>query len=202
MALKITSIGLSLLTAFASSLCCIAPILAIVAGTSSLATNFAWIEPLRPYFMGATIGILGLAWYQKLKPKPVAADCCATQNGAKKNFFQSTKFLGVVTLFAFFLTAFPYFSNDLMAKNKANTSVNSSVNTLTELGEFRVTGMTCEGCEHHITSKVSALNGIINVAASYEKGSTTVEFDPKQVTINDIKAAIDSTGYSSNIIKK
>ena len=198
MALKISSIGLSLLTAFASSLCCIAPILAIVAGTSSLVTNFAWIQPFRPYFMGATIGILGLAWYQKLKPKPVVADCCTTQNGVKNGIFQSTKFLGIITLFAFFLTAFPYFSNDLMAKNK----VSSSVNTPTELGEFRVTGMTCEGCEHHIASKISKLNGIINVAASYEKGNTIVEFDPDKVTINDIKAAIDSTGYSSNIIKK
>jgi mercuric ion transport protein len=198
MALKIASIGLSVFTALASSLCCIAPILAVVAGTSSLAANFAWIEPFRPYFMGATIGILGLAWYQKLKPKPVVADCCATENGVKNGFFQSTKFLGIVTLFALFLTAFPYFSNGLMAKNK----VNSPVNTTTERGEFSVTGMTCEGCEHHITSKVGALKGIINVAASYEKGNATVEFDPNQVTINDIKAAIDSTGYSSNIIKE
>jgi mercuric ion transport protein len=202
MALKIASIGLSLLTAFASSLCCIAPILAIVAGTSSLTANFAWIEPFRPYFMVATVGILGLAWYQKLTSKPAVADCCVPKNGSKNGFLQSTKFLGIVTFFALFLTAFPYFSNGLMAKTKATSPANAAANRVVERGEFSVTGMTCEGCEHHITSKVSELKGIINVAASYEKGSTTVEFDPNQVTINDIKAAIDSTGYSSDIIKK
>jgi mercuric ion transport protein len=198
MALKIASIGLSLVTALASSLCCIAPILAIVAGTSSFAANFAWVEPLRPYFVGATIGILGLAWYQKLKPQPVVAACCSTENTAKTSFFQSRKFLSIVTVFALLLTAFPYYSNGLMAKNKAEIAVN----TTTELGEFEVTGMTCEGCEHHITSKVGALKGIINVAASYEKGNTTVEFDPNQVNIAEIRAALDSTGYVSNIYKK
>ncbi len=198
MALKIASIGLSLLTALASSLCCIAPILAIVAGTSSFAANFAWIEPLRPYLVVATIGILGLAWYQKLKPKPVVAACCAVENTAKNSFLHSNKFLGVVTVFALLLTAFPYYSNGLRTKNKAEIAVN----TATELGEFQMTGMTCEGCEHHITNKISALKGIINVAASYEKGNTTVEFDPNQVNINEIRAALDSTGYVSNIYKK
>lgn len=198
MALKIASIGLSLITALASSLCCIAPILAIVAGTSSFAASFAWIEPLRPYLIGATIGILGLAWYQKMKPQPAIAACCATENAAKTPFFQSKKFLGIVTLFALLLTAFPYYSNGLIAKNKAETSVN----TTTELGEFQVTGMTCEGCEHHITSRLSGLKGIVNVAASYENSNATVEFDPNQVNINQIKAVLDSTGYPSNIYKK
>ena len=198
MALKIASVGLSLLTALASSLCCIAPILAIVAGTSSFATNFAWVEPLRPYFVGATIGILGLAWYQKLTPQPVTAACCATENTAKTSFFQSKKFLGIVTVFALLLTAFPYYSNVLSLKTKAKIAVNG----VTELGEFQVAGMTCEGCEHHITDKLNGLKGIINVAASYEKGNTTVEFDPNQVNIAEIRATLDSTGYVSNIYKK
>ena len=198
MALKIASIGLSLLTALASSLCCIAPILAIVAGTSSFAANFTWIEPLRPYFMAGTVGILGLAWYQKLKPQPVVAACCSAENVVKSSFFQSKKFLGIVTVFALLLTAFPYYSNGLSLKTKAKIPVNG----VTELGEFQVVGMTCEGCEHHITGKLNGLKGVINVAASYEKGNTTVEFDPNQVNIAEIRAALDSTGYVSNVYKK
>ncbi|MEL0215875.1 MAG: mercuric transporter MerT family protein, partial [Burkholderiaceae bacterium] len=62
-------IGAGLLTAFAASLCCITPVLALVAGTSGLASSFSWLEPARPYFIGLTILVLGFAWYQMLKPK-------------------------------------------------------------------------------------------------------------------------------------
>lgn len=62
-------IGAGLLTAIAASLCCITPVLALVAGTSGLASTFSWLEPARPYFIGLTILVLGFAWYQKLKPK-------------------------------------------------------------------------------------------------------------------------------------
>ena len=62
-------ISAGLLTAIASSLCCITPVLAIVAGSSGLASTFSWLEPFRPYFIGMTILVLGFAWYQKLKPQ-------------------------------------------------------------------------------------------------------------------------------------
>ena len=44
-------IGAGLLTAIAASLCCITPVLALVAGTSGLASTFSWLEPARPYFI-------------------------------------------------------------------------------------------------------------------------------------------------------
>ena len=45
-------IGAGLLTAIAASLCCITPVLALIAGTSGLASTFSWLEPFRPYFIG------------------------------------------------------------------------------------------------------------------------------------------------------
>ena len=61
-------IGTGLLTAIAASLCCITPVLALIAGTSGLASTFSWLEPFRPYFIGLTILVLVFAWFQKLKP--------------------------------------------------------------------------------------------------------------------------------------
>lgn len=61
--------GIGLLTATAASLCCITPVIALVAGTSGMASAFSWMEPARPYLIGLTILTLGLAWYQKLKSK-------------------------------------------------------------------------------------------------------------------------------------
>ena len=84
-------IGAGLLTAIAASLCCITPVLALVAGTSGLASTFSWLEPFRPYFIGLTILVLGFAWYQKLKPKK-QIDCnCETEE--KQKFIQSKMFL-------------------------------------------------------------------------------------------------------------
>ena len=77
-----SAVGLGVLTAFASSLCCIA-------GTSSLAANFSWIEPAQPYLYGISILALGFAWYQQLKP--VAEDDCGCEIEAT-SFFQSKKF--------------------------------------------------------------------------------------------------------------
>jgi hypothetical protein len=69
--------GAGVFTAIAASLCCITPVLALIAGTGSIASSFSWIEPARPYLIGLTIVVLGFAWYQKLKPRP-ADDCgCA-----------------------------------------------------------------------------------------------------------------------------
>ncbi len=60
-------IGAGFLTAIAASLCCVTPLLALVAGTSGLASTFSWLEPFRPYFIGLTILVLGFAWSSKVE---------------------------------------------------------------------------------------------------------------------------------------
>ena len=47
-------VGVGLLTAISASICCITPVLALLAGTSGLASTFSWLEPFRPYFIGLT----------------------------------------------------------------------------------------------------------------------------------------------------
>ncbi|MBO9682806.1 MAG: heavy metal transporter, partial [Flavisolibacter sp.] len=73
-------IGTSLLSALAASLCCITPVIAMLAGSSSIAANFSWLEPARPYLIGLSIIVLAFAWYQQLKsPQKTAMDCnCET----------------------------------------------------------------------------------------------------------------------------
>ena len=101
-------LGAGLLTALAASLCCITPLLALVGGLGASAAAFSWLEPFRPYLMALTVGVLGFAWYQKLKPAPATDDCgCAAD--AKPAFTQSRLFLGMVTGLAVLLLAFPYY---------------------------------------------------------------------------------------------
>lgn len=107
-------IGVGILTAIAASLCCITPVLALIAGASGMAATFSWLEPARPYLIGVTILVLGFAWYQKLKPrKEVDCDCEADD---KPSFWQSKKFLFIVTVFSFLMLTFPYYSGIFFQK--------------------------------------------------------------------------------------
>lgn len=105
------------IAAIASSLCCITPVLALIAGSTGIASSFSWIEPFRPYLIGFTILVLGFAWYLKLKPRTDEELACACEaddlssgKAGKPSFWQSKKFLGIVTVFAVLMMAFPYYS--------------------------------------------------------------------------------------------
>ena len=43
--------GVGIFAAIAASLCCITPLLAILAGASGIASAFSWLEPARPYLI-------------------------------------------------------------------------------------------------------------------------------------------------------
>jgi len=190
-------IGAGLLTAIASSLCCITPVLALLAGTSGLASTFSWLEPFRPYFIGLTMLVLGFAWYQKLIPnafgtkKQIDCNCDTTE---KPKFMQSKKFLGIITAFAIIMLAFPYYSSIFYPKPEKQIIVVDKSNL--QKVEFTISGMTCASCEEHVNHEVYKLTGIISSKASYKNGNAVVEFDNSKTNITYIKKAINSTGYS------
>ncbi|MEG9329211.1 mercuric transport protein MerTP [Salinimicrobium catena] len=180
-----------MLTAITASLCCITPVLALIAGTSGIASTFSWIEPFRPYLIGLTVLVLGFAWYQKLKPKK-EIDCqCETDE--KPKFIQSKTFLGIVTVFAVVMLAFPYYSGIFYTNTEKQIIVvdKSDIKTV----QFKINGMTCTGCEEHVNHEVYKLDGIINSKASYENGNATIEFDQAKTNEMEIEKAINSTGY-------
>jgi len=185
-------IGAGLLTAITASLCCITPVLALIAGTSGIASTFSWIEPFRPYLIGFTILVLGFAWYQKLKPKKeIECDC---ETDEKSSFLQSKLFLGIVTLFAISMTVFPYYSSVFYPKTAREIIIVDKANI--QSINLEIKGMTCASCEEHINHSVNQLNGILKVKSSYENGNTEIEFDNSKTTIEEIKKAVNSTGYS------
>ena len=60
-----------------------------------------------------------------------------------------------------------------------------------------VEGMTCEGCAVHINETLKKLRGIVFAEANYPKKNVTVVFNPKQITLEQIKKAIDENGYKA-----
>ena len=60
---------------------------------------------------------------------------------------------------------------------------------------FAVSGMTCTSCEDHVRHGVSSLNGVIDVTADYATGKVAVRFDRNKLGAEEIRQAIDETGY-------
>ena len=178
--------------AIAASLCCITPVLAFIGGAGGLASSFSWVEPYRPYLIVATVLIFVFAWYQKLKPQK-QVDCnCETDN--KKSFWQSKLYLGIVTVIAALLLAFPYYAKVFYPKpQQAKVIVvdKSNIHTV----QLNIGAMDCEGCTAHINSELSKVNGVIEVNTSYKNANAIVKFDNSKISVDSIANKVNTIGY-------
>jgi len=189
--MKNKAIITGVVTAIASSLCCITPVLALLSGSSGAASSFTWMEPFRPYLLGFTVLVLGFAWYQKFKPIKVDDCGCEVE---KKSFIHSKIFLGIVTVFSIAMMLFPYYSSIFYSDNSKQVVLNE--NSKIKNRKFNIKGMTCGGCSEQINHAVNDLDGIIQIESSYENSTSIVKYDESQVTEKEIIAAINSTGYT------
>lgn len=180
-----------LFAAIAASSCCIPPVIALIAGVGGSASALSWMEPFRPYLIGLAVIAIGYAWYNYYKLKNT--DDCDCEIDEKPKWFQTKGFLIGITLFAAISISFPYYSHIFYPDNKKEVVIVNQSNIQTV--NFDVEGMTCASCEQHVTHVVNELEGIVNVAASFEKANAKVEFDNSKTTKEDIEKAINSTGY-------
>lgn len=182
--------GAGLFAAFVASLCCVTPVVAFLAGLSGAASMFSWVEPFRPYLIGLTALLLGFAWYQKLKPK-WDPECACEDN---PSFWQTKGFLGIVTVVAALLLAFPYYSDAFFPRQEQKVVYvqESQVQTIT----LDIKGMTCTGCEASVENAAGNVDGVLEAKASYDTGKATVKYDQSKTDREAIVAAINKTGFT------
>ena len=187
-----------LLAAIVASLCCITPVFSLLAGIGGIAATFSWMEPFRPYLIVLTIGILSFAWYQKLRPRTAEEIACACEDDQKPSFWQSKRFLGIITVFAGLMLAFPSYSHVFYSDGGGMDTplIAEQDSTKTNKIIIDVKGMTCAGCESHIEHEVGLLKGVKMVNATYSTGSATVEYLPSKIDQKSIIEAINKTGYT------
>ncbi len=183
-------LGAGAITAVATSLCCITPVIALITGTSSLATRFSWIEPLRPYLIGVTVFLLLYAWYAKFTP--INKENCDCDPMEKPSFFQGKPFLIIVTLFSILMMSFPFYSFIFYGKEKQKVEINRHSKTI----ELSISGMTCDACTQHVDHSVNKLKGIYKIETSYENANAIIVFDSSQTNSVEITEAINTTGYT------
>ncbi|WP_017732267.1 mercuric transport protein MerTP [Nafulsella turpanensis] len=181
--------------ALGASLCCITPVLALMAGIGGAASAFSWLDPFRPFFTGITVLVLGFAWYQKLKPKKNGTVCACDEEKDKKPFLQSKGFLGIVTVLAILLLSFPYYSGAFFSEQPAKEA---RVFELPDLQQAKlvIKGMTCAGCESSVNHVLKSKEGVMEANASYDAGTAEVSYNPALITPEMLKAAIEKElGY-------
>lgn len=180
------------IAALAASSCCIPPLIALVAGVGGASSSLSWVEPFRPYLIGFAALALGYAWYVHLKPKTV--DDCGCEV-TKPKFYQTRGFLVGMSIFALLSITLPYYSGIFYTDNSKEVVV-SNVNDLTE-ATIDIEGMTCDACQEHVDHAINELDGIVSVNTSYSLENTVVEFDKTKTDLEEIRSAINSTGYKA-----
>lgn len=97
----------AVLAAIGASVCCVLPVVVAFAGIGSAAAG-AVFEPYRPYFIGATILLLGFAFYRAYPPQKESCEpgqtCAVPENRRRQRIL-----LWIVAAAAFLLLTFPYY---------------------------------------------------------------------------------------------
>nr|WP_081661847.1 heavy metal-associated domain-containing protein [Gillisia sp. JM1] len=104
------------------------------------------------------------------------------------------KNLLVITVLALSLTSFQVNAQCCATSKSEKTGTINNLQT-TKTVKFKISGITCAGCEEHINHEVNKLKGIVSSKASYENGNAIIEFDRTKSNEMEIEKVINSTGY-------
>jgi len=180
--------------AIAASLCCITPVLALLGGIGGIASSFSWVEPYRPYLIGATTFVFGFAWYQKLKPRKKEDVACECETDERPSFWQSKKFLGIISVIAALLISFPHYAHIFYPKSPVANVVIVEKNNLQQV-ELKISGMTCQSCSEHVNHALDGVPGVLEHNTSYEQGTSLIKFDASKASVDKFVEAVNATGY-------
>lgn len=193
----------AIVTAVLASLCCITPVLAVLAGLGGLASFFSLMEPLRPFFIGFTVIVLGFAFYNAYKPKKsdgVECACDTPADNGKKKFTHSKTFLWIVAIVALLFITFPYYSGVYFASSTAAPSSSDSQPAKVVLN---IEGMTCTGCEQAINHALKSQPGVFKAESNYKTGLAVVEYDSVKVDLEQLKQAVEKqAGYTVKSVQR
>lgn len=188
----------AVLTAIGASLCCIGPILTLVFGIGvfGAATIFA---TARPYLLVAAVAALAFSFYQLYLRREACAPDQACSSKAPARVARLAFWTASVAVLIFALT--PYYVATLARHLSAKPDIAEAPPPQTARETFKVSDMTCAGCETTIKLALEQTRGVRVAEVSYERGEAVVEYDPTTTNTDKLCAAINETGYTCELPK-
>ncbi len=202
------AIGGSIISAFTASLCCIGPLLFLALGIGGF-TASRFFETWRPYLLGLTFSLLGVAFYRTYrKPEDACDEGKACSTGTPRIGKWNKIVLWVATVFVVAFAAFPYYAGSLSAclsRSQGNQAIASGTKGEASLKlptvVIKVNEMTCGGCAGVVKASLEKVSGVKSAVVSFEKAEARVEYNPSEVTIEKLVEAIDQAGYKASLPK-
>lgn len=62
---------------------------------------------------------------------------------------------------------------------------------------INVKGMSCEACARNVTNALTTMPGVADAKVSLEQAQATVQYDPAQVSEEQLKSAITDIGFEA-----
>ncbi len=183
---NITTIG-SVVSAIVASLCCIGPVVALLLGIGSIGV-FTAFEAYRPYFIGTTAVLLGLAFYLSYRKREVKCEdgTCKFESASKWNKLS----VWLATILAAVAIAFPYLGITLHASTNENATAGATV-------VLNIEGMDCKACAFGIQGTLSRIAGVHRATVQYEKGNAIVDYDPALVQPKTLIDHVEEIGFKA-----
>lgn len=75
---------------------------------------------------------------------------------------------------------------------------NLGYQVIKDKANFKITGMSCAACANRIEKGLIKLPGIYSASVNLVGEKAAVEYDPREVTIEQMKAKIDSLGFAAH----
>ena len=183
---------LGIVSALVASVCCVGPMVLVLLGLGSLGVG-AVLGRYHWWFILVAIGLLTYAWRSYVKEAyRCRTEACEMARG-KTTRTALILASGVVALFVG-LNVYTYASQsrgaDLRMASPGNKTVISTV--------IPVEGMTCFTCELTVESSLKRLSGVQSVDAKVNERAAYVMYDPNQIHLEQLIAAINQTGFRAS----
>ena len=185
--MKPTHVGIT--SAIVASLCCLGPLVLVLVGLGSLGLG-AFFGRYHWWFIGAAIGLLTFAWrsYFKEKRRCTTAHCEMASG-------QTTKW--TLLLASAVVAAFVGLNLYTYASQSHSAAMIGYSHRLSAVVKIPVEGMTCFTCELTVESSLKRLPGVQDADAKVTEQTAYVRYDPTQVNLDALIAAINKTGYKA-----
>jgi mercuric ion transport protein len=202
------ALGGAIAAALAASLCCVGPLLFVLLGLGAFSAAAAF-EVARPYLLGAAALFLVFGFYRTYFR---GSEACAPGGSCPtKTINRASRaglWLAAAAVLAFALS--PYYAGALARRlSPANTAAATQgapsraavLRPATDRATFKVSGMTCAGCESTVSLALEKSPGVSRVEVSYERGEAIAEYDPGATTPEKLRDVISQAGYPAEVAR-